>query len=70
MAHSFEQSRPDHMVMEKHIPAGHAHLDQKLDKGMRSPMISQLPMEAGLSMPENAPGVDGSGHGDSEYGGF
>lgn len=70
MGHSFEQSRPEHMVIEKHIPEGHAHLDQKLDKGMRSPMVSQLPMEAGLSQPEDAPGINGAGHGSSEYGGM
>lgn len=67
MGHSFEQSRPDHQIMEKSIPSGHAHLDQKYDKGMRSPMVSQLPMDAGLVPPGNAPGLNGGGHGDSEY---
>lgn len=59
---SSEMSRPEHMIMEKHIPSGHAHLDQKYDKGMRSPMTSQLPTEAGLASPSTAPGLS-SGEG-------
>lgn len=63
MPHDFEQSRPDHQIHEKHIPEGHAHLDQKYDKGMRSPMIGQLPhMVNGLESPQEAPGV-GRGEG-------
>ncbi len=62
MSHSHEMSRPEHQIMHKHIPEGHAHLDQKYDKGMRSPMLSQLPTEAGLGSPELEPGV-GQGEG-------
>lgn len=63
MSHSFESSRPEHQIHEKRIPAeGHAHLDQKYDKGMRSPMLGQLPMESGLSSPEVAGGA-GTGEG-------
>lgn len=62
MSHGFESSRPEHQIHEKHIPEGHAHLDQKHDKGMRSPMLSQLPMESGLASPEVAGGA-GTGEG-------
>jgi hypothetical protein len=60
MSHSFEKSRPDHEVHEMHRPEGHGHMDQKLQKGMRSPMLSQLPMESGLESPEDAPGLSHS----------
>lgn len=63
MSHTHEQSRPEHQIMEHHIPTGHAHLDQKYDKGMRSPMASQLPdPDVTLGTPETAPGL-GSGEG-------
>jgi hypothetical protein len=39
----FEQSRPDHEVHELHQHQGHGMLDQKRDKGMRSPITSQVP---------------------------
>jgi len=52
--------------MNMHRPEGHAHLDQKLDKGMRSPILGQLPMDAGLVSPETSE-QSGSGHGDSGY---
>ncbi len=68
MGHDSEMSRPEHQIHHKRIPDGHAHLDQKLDKGMRSPMLGQLPQEAGLESPETA--TEGSGHGDSGYGGY
>lgn len=61
MSHSFEQSRPDHQIIHKHIPEGHAHLDQKLDKGMRSPMVGQLPQANGLESPETATGSSEGG---------
>jgi len=66
MSHSFETSRPEHVIHEMHRPDGHAHLDQKYDKQMRSPMIGQLPMEAGLETPSTTV-EGGSGHGDSGY---
>lgn len=66
MSHSFEQSGPGDSIMEMRRPEGHAHLDQKHDKGMRSPMLSQLPMDAGLASPETS-AQSGSGHGDSGY---
>jgi hypothetical protein len=49
---SSEMSRPEHQILQRRIPEGHAHLDQKLDKGMRSPMVNQLPMDFGLEQPE------------------
>lgn len=66
MGHSFEKPQPGHQIHEMHRPDGHAHLDQKYDKGMRSPMIGQLPMEAGLETPGTTE-QGGSGHGDSGY---
>lgn len=68
MSNSFEQSRPDHMIIPQQRPQGHAHMDQKYDKGMRSPMVGQLPMDAGLEMPESD--TLGSGHDDHGYGGM
>lgn len=70
MAHNFEQSRPDHEIHHKHIPEGHAHLDEKHHKGMRSPIVGQFPTESGLESPEMEPGVGsgmGSVGGGSEY---
>lgn len=68
MGHSFEQSGPGDSIINMRRPDGHAHLDQKYDKGMRSPWLGQLSQEAGLVSPEVA-GQDGSGHGDSGYSG-
>lgn len=68
MGHSFEKSQPGHQIHEMHRPDGHAHLDQKYDKGMRSPMIGQLPMEAGLESPATS-AESGSGHDDHGYSG-
>lgn len=59
MGHSFEKSREDHQVHEIGHPSGHAHMDQKLHKGMRSPMAGRLPMDSGLQGPEVAPGLEG-----------
>lgn len=66
LGHSFEQSGPGDSIMNLHRPEGHAHLDQKLDKGMRSPMLAQLPQDAGLETPATS-SQSGSGHGDSGY---
>jgi hypothetical protein len=53
----FEESRADHEVHTMHHPQGHGLLDQKHAKGMRSPMLSQIPSaDAG-----SASGVDGAG---------
>jgi hypothetical protein len=68
MGFSFEQSGPGDSIMNMRRPDGHAHLDQKLDKGMRSPYLSQFPAGAGLVSPEE-PSQGGSGHGDSGYSG-
>jgi hypothetical protein len=68
MGHSFEKSQPGHQIHEMRRPDGHAHLDQKYDKGMRSPMLGQLPQEAGLESPSTS-AEDGSGHDDHGYSG-
>lgn len=68
MGHDFEQSGPGDSIIEMHRPDGHAHMDQKLDKGMRTPWLSQLSQEAGLESP-SVSGQGGSGHGDSGYSG-
>lgn len=68
MGHSFEQSGPGDTIMNMSRPEGHAHLDQKFDKGNRSPWIGQLPMDAGLNSPETS-SQSGSGHMDSGYSG-
>lgn len=52
MAHSFDHDRPEHQVHHLKIHHSHAGLDQKLDKGMRSPLASQLPTEATLESPQ------------------
>lgn len=53
----FEQSRPDHEVHEVHRPHGHGLMDQKHQKGMRSPIAGSVPMAgAGTAM-----SVDGTG---------
>lgn len=63
MAHQFEQDRPDHKVHHMHIPEHHAHMDQKFDKGGRSPMVGQLPIDSGMESPEVSPGVNGDSGG-------
>lgn len=65
MGHSFEHNRPDHQIINHNMPQGHAHLDQKYDKGMRSPIVSQFPADegAGVASPEFEPGVGMGGHG-------
>lgn len=68
MGFSFEQSGPGDTIMNLKRPDGHAHLDQKLDKGMRTPYLSQFPQEAGLASPEES-SQGGSGHMDSGYSG-
>jgi hypothetical protein len=68
IGHSFEQAGPGDMIMNLHRPEGHAHLDEKLDKGNRTPWLSLLPQEAGLVSPETSE-QDGSGHGDTGYSG-
>lgn len=68
LGHSFEQSGPGDTIMNMSRPEGHAHLDQKFDKGNRSPWIGQLPMDAGLNSPETS-SQSGSGHMDSGYSG-
>ena len=68
MSHSFEQSGPGDSIMNMTRPEGHAHLDQKIDKGGRSPWVSKLPMAAGLESPAES-AQNGSGHGDSGYSG-
>lgn len=53
----FEESRPHHEVHEVGHPQGHGYLDQKHQKGMRSPIVSSVPStEAGA-----VAGSDGSG---------
>jgi hypothetical protein len=68
MGHSFEQAGPGDSIINMRRPDGHAHLDQKYDKGMRSPFLSQLPQDAGLVSPEES-AQSGSGHTDSGYSG-
>jgi hypothetical protein len=55
----FEESRPEHHVHEVHRPQGHAHMDQKLHKGMRSPIVGSLP--GGDSGSGTEPGENGMG---------
>lgn len=60
-----EHPRPDHQIHDMNIHhSKHGHLDQKHDKGMRSPMISQLPFGGEMESPSNesgAPQGDGMG---------
>lgn len=57
MAHDFEKSRPEHTIHNVHMPMGHGHLDQKLGKGMRAPIVGQLPMANGLESPTVDQGI-------------
>jgi hypothetical protein len=69
MSHSFEQSGPGDTIMEMRRPDGHAHLDQKYDKGMRTPWLSMIGhQDAGLESPEVS-NQGGGGHMDSGYSG-
>jgi hypothetical protein len=69
MGHSFEQSGPGDTIINMTRPDGHAQLDQKYDKGMRSPWLGQIGhQDAGLVSPETSP-QSGSGHMDSGYSG-
>lgn len=65
MGHSFEKPTESHQIHEIGHPQGHGHMDQKLHKGMRSPMAGRLPSDAGLESPENAPGLEGPQNGGS-----
>jgi len=70
MSHSFEKPRPDHSVHHVRMPEGHGGSDQKLGKGMRSPMVSQLPLANGLESAEldqNLSGGEGSVGGGESY---
>lgn len=52
-----DESRPGHQVYHVARPMGHGMMDQKRMKGMRSPMVSQVPhVSAG-----NVPGAEGAG---------
>lgn len=55
----FEESRPHHEVHHVAMPRGHGMMDQKLHKGMRSPIVSSIPSsEQGAESqgPAGAPG--------------
>lgn len=64
----FEQSRPDHEVHEIHRHMGHGLLDQKRDKGMRSPIASQVPVTNTGTVPD-ANGIGSPGVPSGIYGG-
>lgn len=69
IGHSFEQSGPGDAIINMTRPDGHAHLDQKYDKGMRSPWLGTIGnQDAGLVSPETS-AQNGSGHMDSGYSG-
>jgi hypothetical protein len=63
----FEQSRPDHEVHELHQHQGHGMLDQKRDKGMRSPIVSSVPNIDNGTVPGSTAGGPGVPNG--MYGG-
>ena len=63
----FEESRPSHQVYEIHRPQGHGLLDQKHQKGNRSPISGSVPQvesgaEPGMN-PAGAPGMPGMDYG-------
>ena len=60
MGHDFEGSDSMNQRMVKPRPEGHGSADQKYDKGMRSPWLSQFPMGGELVSPEVDEGVSGS----------
>ena len=69
MGHSFEQSGPGDTIINMTRPDGHAHLDEKYDKGNRTPWLSTIShQDAGLVSPETS-AQSGSGHMDSGYSG-
>lgn len=69
MGHSFEQAGPGDTIINMTRPDGHAQLDEKYDKGMRSPWLGVIGhQDAGLVSPETSP-QDGGGHMDSGYSG-
>jgi len=69
LGHSFESSGPGDTIINMTRPDGHAQLDQKYDKGMRTPWLGQIGhQDAGLVSPETSP-QSGSGHMDSGYSG-
>lgn len=57
----FEQSRPDHEVHELHRPMGHGYMDQKHQKGGRSPITGSVPTIGSGTVPgangASSPGV-------------
>jgi hypothetical protein len=52
MAHEFEQNRPDHQVHIVQLHHDDAFADEKLDKGCRSPMATELPTGSTLETPQ------------------
>jgi hypothetical protein len=69
MGFSFEQSGPGDTIINMTRPNGHAQLDEKYDKGMRTPWLGVIGhQDAGLVSPEIGP-ESGSGHMDSGYSG-
>jgi hypothetical protein len=54
----FEESRPGHEVHEIHRPQGHGLMDQKREKGGRSPAIAHVPTPSTGTVP----GWDGSSY--------
>lgn len=59
MGHSFDHPRPEHTIHHIRMPQGHGHVDQKLGKGMRAPIVGQLPMSNGLESPAVDEGIHG-----------
>jgi hypothetical protein len=69
IGHSFEQSGPGDTIINMRRPDGHAQLDEKYDKGMRTPWLGTIGhQDAGLVSPEVSD-QGGSGHMDSGYSG-
>lgn len=64
----FEESRPDHIVHEIHRSMGHGMLDQKRDKGMRSPITAHVPQIDNGTVPGST-GAGSPGVPNGEYGG-
>jgi hypothetical protein len=56
----FEESSNRHMVHELHRPQGHGYLDQKYQKGNRSPISGSVPaVDYGAIPGENGAGSPG-----------
>jgi hypothetical protein len=69
MGFTFEQSGPGDTIINMTRPDGHAQLDEKYDKGCRTPWLATIGhQDAGLVSPEVGP-EGGSGHMDSGYSG-